>query len=55
MNAKEIEALNRIKESLAEFPDNRMAQYVLSEDLQLLVKMIEKNTQTEKERTAWEN
>ena len=38
----EQEAIARIKESLTEFPDNRMAQQIFSEDLQLLVKMIEK-------------
>jgi hypothetical protein len=54
MNAAEKAALDRIRESLEEFPDNRMAQYVLSEDLQLLVKLIEKNTRIEKEPTTWE-
>lgn len=44
MNKQEQEALARIKESLEEFPDCRMVQYVLTEDLKLLLKIIEKCT-----------
>ena len=44
MNAKEIEALQRVKESLEEFPDSRMAQYVTAEDLKTLLKLVEKCT-----------
>ena len=54
MNKQEQEAMKRVKESLEEFPDSRMAQYVTAEDLQLLVKLIEKNTRIEKEQTTWE-
>ena len=43
MNAAEKAALDRIRESLEEFPDSRMAQYVTSEDLRTLVKLIEKS------------
>ena len=43
MNNQEQEALQRVKESLEEFPDSRMAQYVTSEDLRTLVKLIEKS------------
>ena len=39
----EKEALQRIKESLAEFPDNRMVQYVTAEDVKTLIKLIEKS------------
>ena len=53
MNAKEIEALQRVKESLEEFPDSRMAQYVTAEDLQTLLKLVEKITHIEKEHTPW--
>lgn len=44
MNATEKAALDRIRESLEEFPDSRMAQYVTAEDLKTLVKLIEKCT-----------
>ena len=44
MNAKEIEALQHIKESLEEFPDCMMAQYIQAEDLKTLVKFIERST-----------
>lgn len=44
MNAAEKAALDRIRESLEEFPDSRMAQYVTAEDLKVLVKLIEKCT-----------
>lgn len=40
---QEQEALDRIKESLEEYEDSRYVQHVLTEDLQLLVKLIEKN------------
>lgn len=43
MNAKEIEALDRIKELLGEYPDERYCPHVLREDLAALVKLIEKN------------
>jgi hypothetical protein len=42
MNKQEQEALKRIKESLCEFPDNFMAQYIRKIDLEILVKMVEK-------------
>ncbi len=42
MNKQEQEALNRIKESLEEFPDSRMAQHIAAGDLKVLVKFIEK-------------
>lgn len=44
MELREQEALSRIKESLEEFPDSRMAQYVTAEDLRTLLKLIEKCT-----------
>lgn len=43
LRKQEQEALQRIKESLEEFPDSRMAQYVTAEDLRILVKLIEKS------------
>ena len=43
MNAAEKAALDRIRESLEEFPDSRMAQYVTAEDLRTLLKLVEKN------------
>lgn len=43
MNAAEKAALDRIRESLEEFPDSRMTQYVTAEDLRTLVKFIEKS------------
>ena len=43
MNAVEKAALDRIRESLEEFPESRMAQYVTAEDLRTLLKLIEKN------------
>lgn len=43
MNKQEQEAIMRIKESLNEFPDNRMAQQVTSEDLRILIRLLEKN------------
>ncbi|NLD32278.1 MAG: hypothetical protein GX662_08480 [Trichococcus flocculiformis] len=43
MNKQEQEAIKRIKESLNEFPDNRMAQQVTSEDLRILIRLLEKN------------
>ena len=42
MNAAEKAALDRIRESLEEFPDSRMAQYVTAEDLKTLLKLVEK-------------
>jgi hypothetical protein len=42
MNAKQKEAIKRIKESLEDFPDSRMAQHVLSQDLEILIKLVEK-------------
>lgn len=44
MNAAEKAALDRIRESLEEFPDSRMAQYVTAEDLKTLLRLIEKST-----------
>ncbi|MPM48814.1 hypothetical protein SDC9_95541 [bioreactor metagenome] len=43
MNAAEKEALSRIKELLQEFPDERYTPHVTREDLEALVKLIEKN------------
>ena len=43
MNANEAEALKRIKESLEEWSGQRYAQHVLAEDLETLIKLIEKN------------
>ena len=43
MNKQEQEAIKRIKESLNEFPDNRMAQQITSEDLRILIRLLEKN------------
>lgn len=53
MNKQEQEALQRVKESLEEFPDSRMAQYVTAEDLQTLLKLVEKITHIEKEQKTW--
>lgn len=39
---QEQEAIDRIRESLEEFPDSRMAQYVTAEDLKILLKLVEK-------------
>ena len=44
MNAAEKAALDRIRESLEEFPDSRMAQYVTAEDLKTLLRLIERST-----------
>ena len=44
MNAAEKAALDRIRESLEEFPDSRMAQYVTAEDLKTLLRLVEKCT-----------
>ena len=44
MNMAEKEALDRIRESLEEFPESRMAQYVTAEDLRTLLKLVEKCT-----------
>ena len=38
----EKEALQRIKEMLEEFPENRMVQYVTAEDVKTLLKLVEK-------------
>ena len=43
MKKQEQEAIMRIKESLNEFPDNRMAQQVTSKDLRILIRLLEKN------------
>lgn len=43
MNTKEIEAMDRIKELLHEFPDERYVPHVTREDLEALVKLVEKN------------
>ncbi len=43
MNAAQKEALDRIKELLHEFPDERYVPHVTREDLETLVKLIEKN------------
>lgn len=43
MNTKEKESLQRIKELLQEFPDGRYTPHVTREDLETLVKLIEKN------------
>lgn len=52
---QEQEALDRIRESLEEFPDSRMAQYVTAEDLKTLLKLVDKMTHIEKEHTSWGN
>ncbi len=44
MNKQEQEAMKRVKESLEEFPDSRMAQYVTAEDLKTLLRLIERST-----------
>ena len=44
MNAAEKAALDRSRESLEEFPDSRMAQYVTAEDLKTLLRLIERST-----------
>ena len=44
MNAVEKAALDRIRESLEEFPDSRMAQYVTADDLKTLLRLIERST-----------
>ena len=43
MNAKEIEALKNIKELLSEYQDERYTPHVTREDLETLVKLVEKN------------
>ena len=53
MNKQEQEALQRVKESLEEFPDSRMAQYVTAEDLKTILKLVEKMTHIEKEQKTW--
>ena len=53
MNKQEQEALQRVKESLEEFPDSRMTKYVTAEDLQTLLKLVEKITHIEKEQKTW--
>ena len=45
MNAAEKAALDRIRESLEEWSGQRYAQHVLSEDLETLLKLIQKNEQ----------
>ncbi len=42
MNKQEQEALDRIRESLEEWSGQRYAQHVLSEDLETLLKLVEK-------------
>ena len=42
MNAAEKAALDRIRESLEEYEGSRYVQHVMTEDLEILVKMIEK-------------
>lgn len=41
MNKQQRDAIRRIKESLDEFPDSRMAQHIFSEDLSILISLIE--------------
>ena len=53
MNTAEKAALDRIRESLEEFPDSRMAQYVTAEDLKTLLKFVDKMTHIEKEQKTW--
>lgn len=55
MNKQEREAVDRIRESLEEFPDSRMAQYVTAEDLRTLLKLVEKITHIVEEHTSWGN
>jgi outer membrane protein assembly factor BamD (BamD/ComL family) len=44
MNIQEKEALQRIQELLYDFPDERYTPHVTREDLETLVKLIEKST-----------
>ena len=50
MNAAEKAALDRIRESLEEWNGQRYAQHVLSEDLETLLKLINR---IEKEQKTW--
>lgn len=43
MDKKEQEALKNIKELLHEYPDERYTPHVMREDLEKLVKLIEKS------------
>ena len=43
MNAAEKEAFNSIKELLHEYPDERYTPHVMRENLEKLVKLIEKS------------
>lgn len=43
MNTKEKEALQNIKELLQEFPDERYTPHVTREDLETLLKLVDKN------------
>lgn len=42
MNAKEKDAIDRIRESLTEFEGSRYAQHVLYKDLETLLDFVEK-------------
>lgn len=43
MNTKEKESLQRIQELLYDFPDERYTPHVMREDLEILLRLIEKN------------
>lgn len=47
MNAAEKAALDRIRESLEEYEGSRYAQHVLTEDLETLLKLIERSNDNE--------
>lgn len=44
LTKREQEAMNRIYESLGEYEGSRYAQHVLAEDLEILLKLVEKCT-----------
>ena len=44
MNKQEQEAMQRVKESLEEWRGQRYAQHVLAEDLETLLRLIERST-----------
>ena len=43
LKKREQEALGRINELLGEYADSRYVQHVLTEDLEVIVRIIEKN------------
>ena len=44
MNKQEQEAMQRVKKSLEEWSGQRYAQHVLAEDLETLLRLIERST-----------